>query len=289
VAKKLFILAVLAAAFVLPAAAHASFIVARDATGIQLGVDAKGVAMVTFTEGGALKHVMARGAVDALAPSAGAKQVAFDIDWAGGWGWDHQQLWKTFANNCMRYDGPPLAYLVTACKAKDGSYWALQRWQRMLAEPRLHAVDEGAGRAGAAPLALDGHEPREDRRLPGMGLRRPLQCAVVADLALGAGSRPLCTGGLYRSRPESDARGRHRTGARRKEDVAAVTRFEQLSTAQRRLHRELRARKQAIVTQMSRASRGAARPRARGAAPEARAFTPREVCWRRIRGMARRL
>src|SRR2546428_6732163 len=28
--------------------------------------------------------------------------------------------------------GPELAWFVTACKAKDGSYWALQAWQRML-------------------------------------------------------------------------------------------------------------------------------------------------------------
>ena len=30
------------------------------------------------------------------------------------------------------YDGPPLAWAVTACKAPDDSYWALQSWQRML-------------------------------------------------------------------------------------------------------------------------------------------------------------
>ena len=29
------------------------------------------------------------------------------------------------------YDGPPLAWLVKACKAPDGSYWALQSWQRL--------------------------------------------------------------------------------------------------------------------------------------------------------------
>ena len=29
------------------------------------------------------------------------------------------------------YDGPPLAWVVAACKASDGSYWALQRWQRL--------------------------------------------------------------------------------------------------------------------------------------------------------------
>ena len=34
--------------------------------------------------------------------------------------------------SCRRYDGPPLPWLVVACKASDGSYWALQRWHRGL-------------------------------------------------------------------------------------------------------------------------------------------------------------
>jgi hypothetical protein len=32
---------------------------------------------------------------------------------------------------CLPYDGPPLAWLVKACKAPDGSYWALQSWVRL--------------------------------------------------------------------------------------------------------------------------------------------------------------
>ena len=32
---------------------------------------------------------------------------------------------------CLPYDGPPLAWLITACKAPDGSFWALQSWQRL--------------------------------------------------------------------------------------------------------------------------------------------------------------
>ena len=40
--------------------------------------------------------------------------------------------WKTFT--CPAYDGPALAWSVPhgACKAPDGSYWALQVWQRQL-------------------------------------------------------------------------------------------------------------------------------------------------------------
>ncbi len=38
--------------------------------------------------------------------------------------------WKTFT--CPRYDGPALADEVAACKAPDGSYWAVQSWDRDL-------------------------------------------------------------------------------------------------------------------------------------------------------------
>jgi hypothetical protein len=37
-----------------------------------------------------------------------------------------------FANGCRPYSGPRLTWLVAACTAPDGSYWALQSWQRML-------------------------------------------------------------------------------------------------------------------------------------------------------------
>jgi hypothetical protein len=40
-------------------------------------------------------------------------------------------VWKTFRNACTPVD-VPLAWLVAACRASDGSYWALQRWQRTL-------------------------------------------------------------------------------------------------------------------------------------------------------------
>jgi hypothetical protein len=44
-----------------------------------------------------------------------------------------RNYWKKgFGGSCGRYDGPELPWLVTACKAPDGSYWAVQSWQRML-------------------------------------------------------------------------------------------------------------------------------------------------------------
>jgi hypothetical protein len=60
-------------------------------------------------------------------------QVRFRFDYAGGWGkYRKPGYWRSFRNACAPYDGPRLANFVAACKAPDGSYWALQSWQRRL-------------------------------------------------------------------------------------------------------------------------------------------------------------
>ena len=38
----------------------------------------------------------------------------------------------SFRNACRPYTGPTIPWLVVACTAPDGSYWALQSWQRAL-------------------------------------------------------------------------------------------------------------------------------------------------------------
>jgi hypothetical protein len=103
-----------------------------DATGVKLAVNARGVAMVTYRARGRTFHLLAWGAVNALPPSQTVPQVHFRLDWSGGWKSQHRLAWKTFRNRCSKYDGPPLVYEVAACKARDGSYWALQAWQPYL-------------------------------------------------------------------------------------------------------------------------------------------------------------
>jgi hypothetical protein len=112
--------------------ASASQLIDRNAQDVKLEVNGKGEALLTYTADGKLKHVLAWGAVNAIAPTHARPQVEFRLDYAGGWGKYHKDYWKTFAGSCGAYDGPPLAWKVTACKAADGSYWALQAWQRML-------------------------------------------------------------------------------------------------------------------------------------------------------------
>jgi hypothetical protein len=76
--------------------------------------------------------VLAWGGLNAVASSSGSPQVAFRLDYSGGWAIYRRQVWKTFRNACRPYAGPPLAWFVTGCSAPDGSLWALQAWQRAL-------------------------------------------------------------------------------------------------------------------------------------------------------------
>ena len=102
---------------------------------ITLQVNAKGEALVTFKLAtGGWRHVLVWGAINANAPSATTPQVRFKYDYSGGWGkYRNARYWQTFEKSqCGAYDGPQLALFVTACKAPDGSYWALQSWQRGL-------------------------------------------------------------------------------------------------------------------------------------------------------------
>lgn len=119
----LVLLPAVAAALALAAPAGASQLLTRDASAVSLAVDGSGQALVSFTSGGARRHVLAWGAVNAHPTSRNNAQVHFQLRYGatslpGG-------------NRCRPYDGPPLDWVVAACDAPDGSYWALQAWQRL--------------------------------------------------------------------------------------------------------------------------------------------------------------
>jgi hypothetical protein len=101
---------------------------------LSLKVNGKGEALVTYRRSdGRVRHVLAWGAINARGPTQGVAQERFKVDYAGGWGkYRKARYWKRFRNRCAPYDGPTLALLVAACKAPDGSDWALQAWQRRL-------------------------------------------------------------------------------------------------------------------------------------------------------------
>ena len=73
---------------------------------------------MSYTARGKRWNVLAWGAVNAIAPALGAKQVDFKLDYSGGWGTYKKDVWKTFANTCSPYTGPPLAWRVTSCTAQ---------------------------------------------------------------------------------------------------------------------------------------------------------------------------
>jgi len=130
-----FLASVLAAGlFAAPAPASQSFSDTND-TNVTLQVNRKGEALVTYTRSdGRVRHVLVWGAINALPPTdPSVHQVHFRFDYAGGWGkYRNGSYWRSFRNRCQPYDGPALVDLVAACKAPDGTYWALQSWQRSL-------------------------------------------------------------------------------------------------------------------------------------------------------------
>src|SRR5438046_2737847 len=100
------LLATLLAAAAFPGACKASQLIDRNATGVQLEVSKNGHALVTYHADGRLRHVLAWGAANALAPTPSRPQVAFRLDYSGGWGTFRRDVWKTFSGTCRPYRGP---------------------------------------------------------------------------------------------------------------------------------------------------------------------------------------
>jgi hypothetical protein len=117
-----------------PGAAHASQQLGdTDVRGPTLQVNPRGEALISYTRSnGAPRHVLVWGAINALDPDPNRPQVRFSFDYSGGLHRYGAAVWKRFRDRCRPYDGPRLELLVAACKAPDGSYWALQLWQRLL-------------------------------------------------------------------------------------------------------------------------------------------------------------
>ena len=128
------------AAVALPATASASEIIDRNANDVSVKVAQNGQALISYKARGKRWNVLAWGAVNAIQPSPGRKQIEFKLDYSGGYGTYKRDVWKTFKDACRPYDGPALQWFVSGCKAADGSYWALQSWQRALPNYGLRAT-----------------------------------------------------------------------------------------------------------------------------------------------------
>ena len=173
----------LGAAVLVPAARASQIVSTSSVSDLTLGVNDKGEAMVSYTSNGKVVHVLAWGAVNAIAPVAGGVQLALNLQYDGGFAKYYtdnpvakaavlnlrllqaqmtrdtatknnarryalapeiagayktlatlrtaaEDYWQTFS--CPAYQGPTLAWEVAVCQAPDGSYWAIQEWQRQL-------------------------------------------------------------------------------------------------------------------------------------------------------------
>ncbi len=141
-----FALAAVVAIFaVAPSVASASQLIARNTSTERLAVSADGRALLTYHGQGRLQRVLAWGARNARQPTQVVEQTAFRVDYSGGWSTFGRPVWKGFRNACGRYRGPALPFLVTACTARDGSHWAIQRWRRNQANFGLPPWKAGHG------------------------------------------------------------------------------------------------------------------------------------------------
>ncbi len=125
-------LVALAACALVPEPALATEKLTDNARKVVLKVDGSGRAVVSFTRKGRRTNAVVWGAVNARPPTPTVRQVKFKIDYSGGYMRLGRPVWKTMRNRCRPYDGPRLPWLVTACKAPDGSYWAVQQFRRLL-------------------------------------------------------------------------------------------------------------------------------------------------------------
>jgi hypothetical protein len=200
VRSRLCVLLATVAAFVVAAsAANASQIISTTSVShLTLGVNARGEGMLTYTVHGRMVHVLAWGAVNAIAPTTTGTQLAFKLAYDGGFqkhytdnpaveaalktlrltqGQERLEMgvndrntnrqryamghriagiyatlarlrsaaetyWQTFT--CPTYNGPAVADLVAACTAPDGSYWAVQSWDRDLPDYGLNPTQAQA-------------------------------------------------------------------------------------------------------------------------------------------------
>jgi hypothetical protein len=104
--------------------ASASERIDLNATGVRLAVDDRGRALLTYRAGGRARRVLVWGAINARHPHPRVPQVRFRKRYS--------TPVRSIRNTCAPYDGPALKWFLLGCKAADGCYWAVQRWQRML-------------------------------------------------------------------------------------------------------------------------------------------------------------
>ncbi|MFN2467656.1 MAG: hypothetical protein ABR521_05925 [Gaiellaceae bacterium] len=135
----------MAAGLALPATSMASNLIDRaarrpTAATLKLQVNKENVALLTYRSVAGGRRVIAWGAENAVAPTTARDQESFKLQYMGTTGRIRTEVVKgTFVNACRKYTGPKLDWFVTGCTARDGSWWAVQAWQRALPNYGLKA------------------------------------------------------------------------------------------------------------------------------------------------------
>ena len=156
-----------------------------------------------------LRRVLAWGALNARLPDRSRDAGGVSGRLHRGLGDLRQACWKSLRDACGPYRGPALPWLVGACTARDGSHWAIQRWQRHQANFGIPPWKPGHGawelrlsHWRGPPAKLGGLARLELRR----SLAPPLRTAHVSrasrarllDHSYGRSARSLRPGALPR-------------------------------------------------------------------------------------------
>ena len=120
--------------------AFASQMVGSNARYVSLKVGfmkGREVAAIGYASGGQWHHVLAWGAINARPYSSTHKQVAFALNYAGGYNSVFgANAWKRLSNRCVSDPALkrklPVVVLACTMSTNHDEHWALQSWQRTL-------------------------------------------------------------------------------------------------------------------------------------------------------------
>ena len=147
-----------ASLLLVPSAPASELLGDRDVTDATLQVNGRGEASSSYTRStGAPRRVLVWGAVNACRRARASHRCGSRMTTRAAGGSTGRQCGAPSPNRCQLYDGPSLPNLVAACKAPDGSYWALQHWQRYLRcaaslrSARVTASRSSTSRTGTGP------------------------------------------------------------------------------------------------------------------------------------------
>jgi hypothetical protein len=203
---------VLGTAVVVPAAGASQVISTSSVSDLTLGVNDRGEAMLSYRSGGKSVHVLAWGAVNATAPVARGKQVAFTLEYDGGYEKYYEEnpvakaalarlrhlqrqmaQWTAAGNNPRRYALAPR--LAAAYKELRGLRIAAEDYWKTFTCPAYHGPRLAWQVAACtAPDGSDWAVQEWQRQLPDYGVDpTPKQAAWEVHLSHWTGALPVLT------------------------------------------------------------------------------------------------